>query len=99
MLYLRSRYRQDMQIKEHHTYTKYLFTSPLFIDDNMNVSIDTKEYDRFRMLMDKHGITDFAQSKIVDGKSEVVVSISILHELRTQAFEYDFLTMLMEQRT
>jgi len=89
----------NMQIKEHTDYTKYLFTSPLFIDDNMNVSIDTREYDKFRLLMDKHNITDFAQSKIVDGKAEVVVSISILNDKRTQAFEYDFLTMLMELRT
>tara|TARA_Y100000114_G_scaffold91188_1_gene84679 strand:+ start:374 stop:640 length:267 start_codon:yes stop_codon:yes gene_type:complete len=85
-----------MQIKEHLKYTKYLFTSPLYIDDNMNVTLDTKEYDKFRLLMDKHGITNYDQSRIVDGKAEVVVSISILNELKTQAFEYDFLTMLME---
>lgn len=85
-----------MQIKEHTTKVKYLFTSPLYIDDDMNVSINTNEYDRFRILLDEHKITDYEQTKIVDGKNEIVISIAIKDKDITPAFEYDVINLMMK---
>jgi len=87
-----------MIIKEGIRSTKYLFTSPLYIDDSMNVSTDTAEYDKFRLLMDSHGITDFQQTQLVDGKNEIVVAIEIDIKYLTEAFEYDLLTLLMREK-
>lgn len=85
-----------MQIKEHPLWTKYLFNSPLYIDDNMNVSTDTKEFDQFKLLLEQHGIDDYKTTSVVDGKHEIVVAIMIYHEYITKEFEYDLLTMMMQ---
>jgi hypothetical protein len=87
-----------MNIKEGVTSTKYLFTSPLFIDDSMNVSTDTTEYDSFRLLLDRHDITDYKQSQVVDGKNEIVVAVEIDAKYLSQDFEYDLLTLLMRNK-
>jgi len=89
-----------MRIKEHPLVTKYYFASPLFIDDFMNVTVDTDEFDRFMILLEKHNITkdllDF--QKFVDGKNEIVMGVSLTNELHTEELKYDILTFLMNSK-
>jgi len=92
--------RYKMRIKEHPLVTKYYFASPLFIDDFMNVTVDTDEFDRFMILLEKHNITkdllDF--QKFVDGKNEIVMGVSLTNELHTEELKYDILTFLMNSK-
>lgn len=89
-----------MKIKEYPLMTKYFFASPLFIDDYMNVSVNTREFDEFIMLLEKHDITkdklDF--TKFVDGKHEIVVGVSVAEFLHTDELKYDILTFMMKNR-
>jgi hypothetical protein len=89
-----------MIIKEHPLVTKYYFASPLFIDDFMNVTVDTDEFDRFMILLEKHNITkdllDF--QKFVDGKHEIVMGVSLTNDLHSQELKYDILTFLMNSK-
>jgi len=89
-----------MIIKEFPLMTKYFFASPLYIDDFMNVTVDTAEFDKFILLLESHGITkeqlDF--TKFVDGKHEVVVGVSVAEFLHTEALKYDILTFLMQNK-
>ena len=87
-----------MQIKEHPHFTKYLFTSPLYIDDNMNVTTNTLEFDKFKMLLHKHDINHYEQTQIVENNHKITVAVTLLNKYITQEYEYDLLTLLMENR-
>jgi len=96
-----------MKIKEFPLVTKYLFTSPLYIDDYMNVTLQTKEFDAFILLLEKHGITRSMVSEtkisntnaVTNGDHEVTVAIDVANDFKTEAFEYDLLTLLMENKS
>ena len=87
-----------MKIHETPKYTMYMFTSPLYIDSNMNATMNTLEHDRFKMIMQKNKIFEYEQQSIVDDKHLVTVTVTIPAEYHTQGFEYDLLTLLMENR-
>lgn len=89
-----------MKIKEFPLLTKYYFASPVYIDDFMNVTVNTDEFDRFIILLEKHGLTrnllDF--QKFVDGKHEIVVGVSVPNDFHTDELKYDILTFMMENK-
>lgn len=89
-----------MRITEFPLMTKYTFISDMHIDDHMNVAVDTAEFDRFMILLEKHGLTrdklDF--TKYVEGNSEIVFGVSIADFLHTDELKYDILTFLMQTR-
>ncbi len=87
-----------MKIHETPNYVRYMFTSPLYIDSNMNATMNTLEHDRFKIIMEKNNIFHYEQTSVVDDKHLVTVTITILAKYHTQGFEYDLLTLLMENR-
>lgn len=91
----------NMKIAEHPLVTKYYFTSTLDIDDYMNVTVDTKEFDKFMLLLESHNITHdkLHFTKFVEGNKEVIVGVSVADFLHTEELKYDILTFMMENQS
>ena len=89
-----------IEIKQEYNYTTYLFTSPLWIDSNYEVTMNSKPCDDFLKLLAQHNIKDYKTTRTVSDvtKHNVVVAIHLAHEHHTQAFEYDLVTLLLKQR-
>lgn len=89
-----------MKIKEMPLVTQYQFTALLHIDDFMNVVVDSKEFDAFIIMAEKNGINSSLrdQRQWVGEEHKINIQVNIAHEFITQGFEYDLLTLLMENK-
>jgi len=74
----------------------YWLICSLSIDDNLNCTVDTSEYDKFKLSLDEN-IKNYKIIKSVDRSKTIIVEVTILEEDVTQAFEYDMLTLMMQK--
>lgn len=86
-----------IKIKEHLKYTTYLFSNPMYIDQDYNVTTDTRDYDSFVELLNKHSIKQFKTTRTVDERNNhaITLAVHIDAQYHTEQFNYDVLTLLM----
>jgi len=84
-----------MKIKQELNSNIYLFVCDMEIDDNLNFTIDTSEFDSFKLVLDEN-INHYTMSKTVDRTSHLLVEVEIPHHALTSAFEYEILTLLLK---
>ncbi len=57
-----------IEIKQEYNYTTYLFTSPLWIDSNYEVTMNSEAHDSFVKLLQAHNIKDYKTTRTIPAK-------------------------------
>ena len=79
---------------------QYQFTADLHIDDFMNVVVDSKEFDAFVIMAEKNGINSSLrdQTQWVGADHKINIQVNIAYQFINSGFEYDLITLLMENK-
>ena len=87
-----------ISIKENSEKTVYLFTTPLIIDDELNIVMRHTAHDELKQLANLHGITLKHHTATVsdDDNNTVVLAVEVDHAQETPAWRYDVLTLLLK---
>ena len=75
----------------------YWFICAFNIDDNLNFTIDTSEYDKFKLALDQH-ISNYTIDKHVDRMAHLIVEVTIPSQCIVQEFEYETLTLMLQSK-